>query len=390
MGKFLMVLLGIVAYFLFSWIFRSIAYSIVVEIGIIEWLEYIIPTIVTFSLYIIIRNQGLEHYDFTEIALILGVTCFAGMFLPYSLGFGILFNLIMIGTIIYSALTNKYYYQEINNDFSAKGAIQKDTNKEAIRANSNTHIKTKKSIHSQHEIDMSYKNIHIKISENERHIDQYGLKLDYPFRIKLDQLEESILEYYSLIDKYDNTNKFVVFEGKKISYIDVDSILSELIKELAQKTRYSFSKLKYSNIRTFASSQSNRFSKNTLIQLSSSNKTPITAQTVIKQTDNMNTKTPQQMVQESGNKVFNSFSKLCDILDSNGGRLDAQTKTEALTVDSLIEEFHRLCNLYNSSVKMIMWDKTLQPLAMVVMMLNSFMRDVTSVTGYVFECKKKI
>ena len=96
------IILGIIGYFLFSWIGISILYSFIQEDTLIttiaKW-ECAIPSVITAIIGYICHpdENGVGSY------LILTIAAIAGYLLPYSIGYVVLYNLINIGVIIYKA-----------------------------------------------------------------------------------------------------------------------------------------------------------------------------------------------------------------------------------------------------------------------------------------------
>jgi len=96
------IILGIISYFLFSWIGRSIFYSFIEDdmlmSSITKW-EWAIPSVVAAITCYICDPDG----DDEGIYLIFVATAMAGYLLPYSIGYVVLYNLVNIGVIIYKA-----------------------------------------------------------------------------------------------------------------------------------------------------------------------------------------------------------------------------------------------------------------------------------------------
>lgn len=100
------IILGIIGYFLFSWIGRSILYSFIegeTLISTISKWEWAIPS----AIAAIISYICDPDEDDTGIYFIFAATAIAGYFLPYSIGYVVLYNLINIGVIIYKVTTKK-------------------------------------------------------------------------------------------------------------------------------------------------------------------------------------------------------------------------------------------------------------------------------------------
>ena len=98
----------------------------------------------------------------------------------------------------------------------------------------------------------------------------------------------------------------------------------------------------------------------------------------------------QQLLDQSAASVFQSINTLLDLLERSAGTQSYHAKTELEKLDSLIGQFHQLCNTHNTSVKTIKWAGTSVSLYMVVANVNAFMREMTEMTGYKFICKTKI